>query len=487
MKTIIRGALLALWVVSGSGQAQDAEFDVGALIDRVVDAYGGSALTEMRNYEIEEAYIGPNLNQSWSPALTDLNKNNLRLIHDIEGGQAYFESYFKSRGGIFPNLIIASGEDAWTVNLVNGTYGEAQSGDPYTFGGGTMRTTDTLLALELHKGRDTAEYVGSASWLNRPHEMIKMQFPLSPELTVFIDAETHLITRMTRENPQFGALDYVFDDHTKVDGLMAASKVSFSVAGDPNLIGTGRRLRFNRNLAPDTFALPEGLEAEAERIDVSEMVINRLAPNVYHVGQNAGFSIFVDTGNEVVGCGGYPGLTDRLAAFQEATGSHKRLSYQVVTHHHGDHLGGIDEALSLGATLVTVDNTIGAIRDLSQLEPESSRFLSVNQRLTLGTGKNRVEVYDVSTIHSLSNLLFYVPAVRTLFMADHFGSPYATGVPTANRNTVSMAAALEPLDLNYNRIVTAHNARVYTARDFERSVQSFRDFDCPDDRPLCSR
>jgi flavorubredoxin len=90
-------------------------------------------------------------------------------------------------------------------------------------------------------------------------------------------------------------------------------------------------------------------------------------------------------------------------------------------------------------------------------------------------------------VHSRSNLLFYVPATRTVFMADHFGSPYAEGVPAATRNTVSMAEALEPLELNYNRIVTAHNARVYTARDFERSVQSFRDFDCPDDRPLCSR
>ena len=76
---------------------------------------------------------------------------------------------------------------------------------------------------------------------------------------------------------------------------------------------------------------------------------------------------------------------------------------------------------------------------------------------------------------------------RTLFMADHFGSPFAEGVPTANSNTASMARALEPLDLDINRIVTAHNARVFTGRDFEASVRAYRDYDCPDDRPLCSR
>lgn len=487
MKTIIRGALVALLVVTGAAQAQDDEFDVGALIDRVVAAYGGDALTEMRNYEIVEAYIGPNLGQSWAPELSDLNRNNLRLVHDIENGRAYFESYFKARGGIFPNLIIVNGEEAWTVNLLINRHGEANSADPYTFGGGTMRTTDTLLARQLHMSREEAEYLGPTTWLNRPHEQVKMPFPLSPDLILFIDAETHLVTRMTRENPQLGALDYVFDEHAEVDGVMAAKRVFFSVAGDPNLIGTGRTVRFNRDLDDGLFELPANTEPEGERIDTSEMVVNRLANNVYHIGQNGGYSIFVDTGTEVVGCGGYPGLRDRLAKFQEATGAHKRLAYQVVTHHHNDHLGGIDEALSLGATLVTVDDTVEVIRDLSQLAPESGRFLTVNGRMTLGDGKDRVEIYDVSTVHSRSNLLFYVPATRTVFMADHFGSPYAEGVPAATRNTVSMAEALEPLELNYNRIVTAHNARVYTARDFERSVQSFRDFDCPDDRPLCSR
>ena len=209
--------------------------------------------------------------------------------------------------------------------------------------------------------------------------------------------------------------------------------------------------------------------------------------NVYHIGQNTGFSIFVDTGSEVIGCGGYPGLTDRLAKFREETGNFRPLRYQVVTHHHQDHLGGIDEALALGATLVTVDFTVPVIRKTSRLEPGDGRFLTVNERLTLGEGRGRVEIYDVSTNHSASNLLFYVPSVEALFMADHFGGPFADGVPVANTNTVSMAEALEPLDLDISRVVTAHNARVYTGRDFEASVRAYRDYDCPDDRPLCSR
>jgi glyoxylase-like metal-dependent hydrolase (beta-lactamase superfamily II) len=127
------------------------------------------------------------------------------------------------------------------------------------------------------------------------------------------------------------------------------------------------------------------------------------------------------------------------------------------------------------------------IRDNSRLAPESSRFLTVNSRMTLGGDEGEVEIYDVSTNHSASNLLFYVPSTRTLFLADHFGGPFAAGVPAANVNTLSMAEALEPLDLDFRRVVTAHNARVYSDRDFYESVKAYRDYDCPDDRPLCSR
>jgi metal-dependent hydrolase (beta-lactamase superfamily II) len=44
--------------------------------------------------------------------------------------------------------------------------------------------------------------------------------------------------------------------------------------------------------------------------------------------------------------------------------NHKQLRYQVVTHHHQDHLGGLNEAIDLGATLVTVEDNVNAITDL---------------------------------------------------------------------------------------------------------------------------
>ena len=471
--------------LAASGAAAKDEDKLPGLIDEVVAAYGGEALTGIRNYHITERYIAPASGQSWTPQLDNVGRTTQQLVHDLEGNRLHFENWFMGRSGIFSNGSIVNGDSAWDMNLMVSTYGEAASSDPYVIAGGTMRTTDTLLALELHKARDEAAYAGSENYMNRPHEKVTLPFPSSPELTLYIDAETGLISRMTRENPQLGLLDYVFGGHTTKNGITRATSSNFFLAGRPNLIGSQREIRFNQQLDAALFEPPAGLEREGERLDTSETLANKLSGDVYHIGQGSGFSLFVDTGNGIVAAGGYPGLSQRLQRFREETGSHQPLAYQVVTHHHQDHLGGIGEALDLGARLVTVSGNVATIKRDTRRDPESGRFLTIDQQVTLGSGSNRVEVYEVSTLHAASYLLVYTPGSRTLFIADHFGGPYAEGVPTANRNTVSLHRALAPLKLNYNKVVTAHNGRVYSARDLDRSVAEFEERECPPGHSLC--
>ena len=109
--------------------------------------------------------------------------------------------------------------------------------------------------------------------------------------------------------------------------------------GDPNLISTSHTAKFNVAVPDDVFELDEGLEVEGERVDVSEMLVNKISDDVYHIGQNIGFTLFVNTSDGVVAAGGYPALTARYDRFKEESGVHKPLRYQIVTHHHNDHVG----------------------------------------------------------------------------------------------------------------------------------------------------
>lgn len=482
MKTKIVVALLIGTLSIFSHAKEDDQLP--ALIAGITEAYGGDAIINLKSYALDDRILSTSLGQEWHPDLDEVTNFNQVLKVDLAGNRSRLETWADGRGGVFQNATISDGETAYNINYRSMTYGAAPSADVYTFAGGFMRTTDSVLVYELIKAADQARYDGEVLYMNRPHVKIVMPFPQSPELTLFIDKETHLVSKMERTT-QFGHLDYVFSDYEKVGGVTHARIFRFFVQGDPNLISKTHKAEFNVEFSDVEFAIPDNLAEEGERVDVSEMLVNKISDRVYHIGQNNGFSIFADTSDGIVAAGGYPALTDRFDRFKEETGVHKPLNYQVVTHHHNDHLGGLGEAVALGAKLVTVTDNVQTIKDAIAPAPEDWRFMTVGKRTTLGEGRDRVEIFEVSTIHAASYLIVYVPSERTIFIADHLGSPYATGVPVANLNTTSMLAALESLDLDVRRIATAHNGRIFSFKDLTDSVAAYADFSCAADRPVC--
>ena len=105
--------------------------------------------------------------------------------------------------------------------------------------------------------------------------------------------------------------------------------------------------------------------------------------------------------------------------------------------------------------------------------------------MTLGQGRNRVELYQVSTSHSDGYIVVYVPASKAIFSADHIGSPFVSGTPVATRGTVTMLAALDRLDIDINQITTAHNARIFSMNEMRESVRNYAPATCAGNRPVC--
>ncbi len=462
--------------------AGDAENE---LIDKVVSAYGGDAILNLENYRIEEYYLSPAVGQSHTPALTEIGKSAQVLTVDIKNNRAVFDNYFEGRGGLFQGTTMADGEIANTINFQAGTYGEAGSSDPHVFGGGTMRTSDTILVYELSKAKEQSKLLEDSVYMGRPHHLLSMPFPSSSELTLYVDSETFLISKMQRSNAVFGNLDYVYSNYQLSDGIKFASSTNFSIAGEPNLISVKRQLSFNQELNDQQFTLPEGLAKEDERIDTTEMKANKIGNNAYHVGQGNAYSLFVDTDMGTIGIGAYAGLEDRYHHYRKESENFKPFTYEVITHHHADHIGGIDAALNLGAKLVTVAENLETVSAAASKRPSSSDFYSVNKRATLGSGRNGVEIYEVSTIHAASFLLSYIPQSKTIFIADHFGSPFASGTPVAGQGTVDMLTAINKLGIDVKNIATAHNARIYTFKELEDSVAGYTPSVCSAGRPVC--
>lgn len=456
------------------------------LVDKIIAAYGGDALVNLTSYTVSERYSSITIGQNHSPAMTEIGQNASVLTRDIKNNRTVYDTWGTNRSGGFQGSTVSDGEEAQTINYKMGSYGDANNADPYAFAGGTMRTSDTVLVYELSKVKQDAKLLDDERYMNRTHHILTMPFPLSSELKLYIDAQTFLISKMTRNIPPFGDLDYVFAQHEKRNGIYYATQMNFVFAGVPNLISIHRDATFNFAMPADTFSIPQNFTQEPDRIDTSEMLVNKISDRVFHIGQGGGFSIFMDTNTGIVAAGGYAALTGRFARFKQESKNYKPLAYQVVTHHHNDHIGGMGEAIRLGARLVTVSDNVQTIKDVVTPTPNDRDFLTISSRVTLGEGRNRVEVYEVSTIHAARFLVTYIPSEKMVFIADHMGSPFAQGTPVANAGTVDMLAALDGLGIDIKKIATAHNPRIFSMQDMRDSVANFTSTSCVGERPVCN-
>lgn len=484
----LRFSLLAAMTFSATFSAFADDEEDAALaqtIEKIILAYGGEKLLSLSSYSIDDQFLSPTIGQGHRPDLVEVGESAQSLRVDIKANKSSYDTWSEGRSGGFQGATISDGKKAYSIDFSASTYGEANSPDVYTFAGGTLRTSDTILAYELNKAKDQVEMLDDQAYLNRPHHVLKMPFPNSPDLHLFVDSQSHLISKMVRTSPSAGELTYLYTGRDIVDGISTATRTSFYVAGELNLVSVKHKLLFNPQFPADAFDLPKGFKAQGERIDGSSMKVNTISKGVHHLGQNGGYSLFVNTSMGTVGVGGYAGLNQRFERYQKDSNNRKPLSYQVVTHHHSDHIGGLSEAVELGATLVTVDDNIQTIKDSLSDSSENANIVRVNSQLSLGEGRSRVEVYDISTVHAESFLLTYVPSEKLIFSADHFTSQFVTGTPTANKGTIDMLRAIDALELDVAKIATAHSARIFSIKEMRKSVAEFKPVKCTGKRPVC--
>lgn len=480
IKTSLLAAASCLALMAPNAIAGESE---EKLIEKIIIAYGGEALTASKSLTVVNNNRNINIGQSADPAETNIAISKARLVIDFENQRKSFENWTKNRGGIFLNQAMFDGETGYAIN--HGT--KTSSANPgLTFdavGGGTMRTMDTTLVMVLLENRDNAVRGEDVRYRNRSHETITFPMAGSPDLTIFVDKETGLINKMTRENPAVGTLQYVFTNHKMEDGVTYAAQSSFLIAGQPNTMTVERSIIVNGDISSD-FEIPTGYTEQGANIDTSEMMVRELADGIFYAGQNGGFSIFVDAGNHFVAAGGYAGLTARFDAVKAAAGVDKPLKQQIVTHQHSDHIGGMGEAATLGADFVTVTEHVGSIQGQFPAALPEGRFELVDGMTSLAGG--RVKVHDISTAHADHYLLVYVPEIGLVFSADHFSTNLEQGLPSANNNMATFRTAVEALDLEINSFLGAHGTRPLTMQDLRAATEGYREVECPGNRAICS-
>jgi glyoxylase-like metal-dependent hydrolase (beta-lactamase superfamily II) len=143
----------------------------------------------------------------------------------------------------------------------------------------------------------------------------------------------------------------------------------------------------------------------------------------------------------------------------------KEVKYVLVTHHHGDHTGGVKAWHDLGATIVVAAGATPALE--RQLRARGGtgdfRIEEVGAHRRFGSGANAIDTYAFSNAHAASNLLMHLPGHRILFQGDMYAAPVRGPLPAATPLARVLAQQIAQRKLNVSLIVAVHGRPVTMA------------------------
>ena len=143
----------------------------------------------------------------------------------------------------------------------------------------------------------------------------------------------------------------------------------------------------------------------------------------------------------------------------------KPIRYIMNTHAHADHTGGLPAMVAEGATIITQKNNETffdkalntprtLLNDRLASNPRKAKIESVSDKKVYSDGRRRVEMYHIYPApHSNGMMVAYFPQERVLFQGD-FSLPAAG--QTANDHVRALVAALEKLNLDFERYMNVH-------------------------------
>jgi glyoxylase-like metal-dependent hydrolase (beta-lactamase superfamily II) len=145
----------------------------------------------------------------------------------------------------------------------------------------------------------------------------------------------------------------------------------------------------------------------------------------------------------------------------------KPIRYIVISHHHGDHIGGLRSFIAEGATVITTPGNRAHVEALArapqfdrlQAQPRKVEFLIIDKgKHVLRDSSRTLELFDIGpNPHAREMLIAYLPRQRLLFQADVFNMPYSPRPLTpVQALTRAFAERVRELGLEVERIVGVH-------------------------------
>ena len=442
-----------------------------ALIDAVVEAHGGDALlSDLDTLVIEQRTINYSVDQSlgteppWDESISE-------GFSAIDIDDEIFVTRANNNAGGFEadNSTIINGEDSYQLNHRAGTAARIAEPDFATTSGPFVRVTPALLVRTLKDREANAYFLGETTIDDVDYNIIGFSMTVGPAISLYIEKDTNLLRRSERVFPNFGLVEYRFDDYETRNAVPYNQKFTLLLNGDINLVRENKSIRINEPL-DEMLEVPEAF-ASIPEVQNDPLSRQEIADGVWLIGGNGTYAMFVDMGEYIFAAGGAAGIPERIESLREVVGD-KEIRYGMMTHHHFDHVLGVSAYEAEGATVIAATAHERIMRRAAD-DTEGLVMELVDERMTLETGDRRLDVIDIGpTAHTEHLLVAYLPDEGILFEADHFTLPQAGPIPPAVSSTKSFADAIAKHGLEVTKFVTAHSYRVATPDDLKAALEA---------------
>lgn len=453
------------------------------IINKVVSGYGEEHFKAIKSINVKDTYKSFRYGQSESPNAVDLVNYRSDSTIDFINKRKNFKWIRGDKDSFSIQHQMFDGKQGYQLNhnlktlSINSNLSYARTDRRHFY------YLDTALAVLLYRNIDDVTVLDDEVTFDSTLFKVKLAMQGYEELTLFINQQTGLIVKMSKPDWQPGKL-FIYN-YSKVKSqqeVKFATSTYVTRGGQPYMVSVARKLTINPDVS-QAFELPDNYQDSAPTLSFSEMMVEKIDDNIYLAGQDWGFSVFLDAGDYFIGTGGYEDLTQRFLAVQKLTGSQKPLKYQVVSHHHIDHLEGMKEAFELGVKFISVQAHQARIKELAYADIAPERFEVVEGNASFANGA--LKVFDFASGHATHNLISYFPQAKLLFTADMFFSRKVSGSPSGGQTLKLLAERLAEEQIDVELFAAAHSGRVLTSKDFNYALSNTTKSQCPNSWQIC--
>ena len=474
--------------------AERSQSKAREVLDSAVEAIGGAeALQSIQSVRLRlEGKTWPRLQMTTPDEPFEPGSFRESLLLDLETNRLRLEQWNSGAGfeGHNTTLLTASGGTNYDHRARVATPIPAAQTQQQQFVQYHRRLPNLILRQALNNA-NSLRYLGEDNFSGAKHDVVTFVMPDTQQVALYVHSGTKLISKyeLVFTDPLTGeeASEILFSDYASVGKLKAPRKWSQRIAGTPQNDYTAIA-EFNPPVDDKTFtfaddgfrqvsAPPLNPEANVEKLAEGVYVIENVAgPN-----QNTLAVEFRDFIVAVEAPGTSAGADSVIARIKETIPG-KPIRYIGVTHHHGDHIGGLRSFIAEGATVVTTAKNRGIVETMARA-PQKDRLaraprkagfaLLENGRRVITDGTQTIELIDIGpNPHAREMVIAWLPKQRIVFQGDLFNVPNNDapfGPPQAT--TLSFAEKMKEKGLEPLRISGVHGKSA-TIEQFREATQA---------------